>query len=45
MAAIAGAPTKISARLSCAKPNINETAGDATQMIMFSKTSCTWTED
>jgi hypothetical protein len=42
MATIAGAQTKISARLSCAKPNVNETAGDAAQMIMFSKASCTW---
>jgi len=42
MAAIAGAQTKISARLSCAKPNVNETAGDAAQMIMFSRANCTW---
>lgn len=42
MAAIAGAQTKISARLSCAKPNVNETAGDAGQMIMFNKANCNW---
>ncbi|HEY8832755.1 MAG TPA: hypothetical protein VIM21_09590 [Gemmatimonadaceae bacterium] len=40
---IAGAQTKVSARLSCEKPNINETAG-AVQMIMFSKANCTWPE-
>jgi hypothetical protein len=42
IAAIAGAQTKISGRLSCEKPSINETAGDDAQMIMFSKASCTW---
>ena len=42
MATISGAQTKISARLSCAKPSVNETAGAAAQMIMFSKTNCTF---
>lgn len=39
---VAGAQTKISARLSCAKPNVNEMAGDGSQMIMYSKANCTW---
>jgi hypothetical protein len=42
MAAIAGAQTKISARLSCDKPNVNETGGQGAQMIMFNKANCTW---
>jgi len=42
MAATAGAQTKISARLSCAKPNINETGGSGPEMVMFSKANCTW---
>ena len=42
MAAIAGAQTKISARLSCDKPNVNETGGAGAQSIMFNKSNCTW---
>lgn len=45
MAAAAGAQTKVSARLTCSKPSINETAGDGAQMIMFSKANCTWASD
>jgi hypothetical protein len=41
-AVIAGAQTKISARLNCAKPNVNETAGSSPQMVMFSKANCSW---
>ena len=42
MAAIASAQTKVSARLSCAKPDVSERAGAGSQMIMFNKTNCTW---
>ena len=43
MAVIAGAQTKISGKLTCAKPTVRETAGESTQMIMFQKADCTWT--
>jgi hypothetical protein len=42
MAAAAGAQTKISARLSCDKPNVNETAGTGAQMILYNKANCSW---
>jgi hypothetical protein len=42
MAAIAGAQTKVTGRITCAKPSVNETAGAGAQMITFSKTNCTW---
>jgi hypothetical protein len=42
MTVIAGAQTKISARLTCDKPNVNETGGAGAQMIMFNKANCTW---
>lgn len=42
MAAIAGAQTKIAARLSCAKPNVRETGGESPEMVTFSKANCTW---
>jgi len=42
MTVIAGAQTKVSARLSCAKPNVNETGGAGPQTIMFNKANCTW---
>ena len=42
MAVIAGAQTKISGKLTCAKPNVRETGGDGGQMIMFQKANCTW---
>lgn len=43
MAVIAGAQTKITGKLTCAKPSVSETAGEGTQMIMFQKANCTWT--
>jgi hypothetical protein len=42
MTVIASAQTKISARLSCEKPNVNERGGEGAQMIMFNKANCTW---
>jgi hypothetical protein len=42
MAVIAGAQTSVSARLTCAKPSVNETAGEGAQMVTFSRTNCTW---
>ena len=43
MAVIAGAQTKISGKLTCAKPSVRETGGEGGQMIMFQKANCTWT--
>src|SRR2546423_12041310 len=43
MAVIAGAQTKITGKLTCAKPSVSETAGEGAQMIMFQKSNCTWT--
>jgi hypothetical protein len=43
MAVIAGAQTKITGKLTCAKPSVSETAGEGAQMIMFQKANCTWT--
>jgi hypothetical protein len=43
MAVIAGAQTKISGKLTCAKPSVSQTGGDGSQMIMFQKSNCTWT--
>ena len=43
IAVIAGAQTKITGKLTCAKPSVNGTAGDGAQMIMFQKSNCTWT--
>ena len=43
MAVVAGAQTKISGKLTCAKPSISQTGGDMGQMIMFQKSNCTWT--
>ena len=42
MTVIAGAQTKITGKLTCSKPNVNEMAGEGGQMIMFQKTNCTW---
>jgi len=42
MAVIAGAQTKITGKLTCAKPSVSETAGEGAQMIMFQKSNCTW---
>jgi hypothetical protein len=43
MAVIAGAQTKLSGKLTCAKPSVRETGGEGAQVIMFEKTNCTWT--
>ena len=42
MTVIAGAQTKITGKLTCSKPNVNEMGGEGAQMIMFQKTNCTW---
>lgn len=42
MAVIAGAQTKITGKLSCAKPSVNEMSGDGAHMIMFERANCTW---
>jgi hypothetical protein len=42
MAVITGAQTNVSARLTCAKPSVHETAGEGAQMVTFSRTNCTW---
>jgi hypothetical protein len=39
---IAGAQTKVSARLSCEKPNVRETGGEGAETVMFSKANCRW---
>ena len=43
MAVIAGAQTKISGKLTCAKPAVRETGGSGAQTIMFQRSNCTWT--
>jgi hypothetical protein len=43
MAVIAGAQTKITGKLTCAKPSVSETAGSGAQAIMFQRSNCTWT--
>jgi hypothetical protein len=42
MAVIAGAQTKITGKLNCAKPSVSQMGGDGSQMIMFQKSNCTW---
>jgi len=42
LAAIASAQTKITGKLTCAKPSVSQTGGDGAQMIMFQKANCTW---
>jgi hypothetical protein len=42
IAAIAGAQSKISGKLTCAKPSVSQMGGDGAQMIMFQKSNCTW---
>jgi hypothetical protein len=42
VAVVAGAQTKISDKLTCAKPSVRQMAGDGSQSIMFTKSSCTW---
>lgn len=43
MAVVAGAQTKLTGRLTCAKPNVSEMGGAGAQMIMFQRANCTWT--
>jgi hypothetical protein len=43
MAVIAGAQTKITGKLTCAKPSVSEAAGESGQMITFQKANCNWT--
>ena len=40
--AVAGAQTKIAGTLSCPRASVSEMGGDGGQMILFSKTNCTW---
>jgi hypothetical protein len=42
MAGIAGAQTKITGKLTCAKPSVREAGGEGAQMITFTKADCTW---
>ena len=42
MVVIAGAQTKISGKLTCAKPSVSQMGGDGSQMIMFQKANCNW---
>ncbi|HEX9129129.1 MAG TPA: hypothetical protein VF850_08215 [Gemmatimonadaceae bacterium] len=42
MAVIASAQTKVTGKLTCAKPSVSQTGGDMGQMIMFQKANCTW---
>jgi hypothetical protein len=39
---VAGAQTKISAKLACEKPSVRQMAGDGSQSIMFTKSNCKW---
>ena len=43
IATIAGAQTRITGKLSCAKPSASERAGEGSQMISFQRANCTWT--
>lgn len=43
MAVVAGAQTKLTGKLTCAKPTVSETGGSGAQMVMFQKANCTWT--
>ena len=43
MAVSADAQTRITGKLTCAKPSARETGGEGAQMIMFQKANCTWT--
>ena len=37
-----GAQTKITGKLTCAKPSVREAGGEGAQMITFTKADCTW---
>lgn len=43
MAVIAGAQTKITGKLTCAKPSVREGGGEGAQMVVFQRSNCTWT--
>jgi hypothetical protein len=43
IAVTAGAQTKITGKLTCAKPSVREGGGEATQMITFTRANCNWT--
>jgi len=42
MTVIAGAQTKITGKLTCAKPSVSEAAGDGAHTVMFNRSNCTW---
>ena len=42
MSVIASAQTRITGKISCSKPSVNEMAGGGSQGIMFQKSNCTW---
>ncbi len=42
VSAVAGAQTKITAKLTCSKPSVSEMAGEGSQMITFSRANCSW---
>jgi hypothetical protein len=42
MAFIASAQTRMSGKLTCAKPSLSEAAGSGAEMIMFQRATCTW---
>jgi hypothetical protein len=43
MTVIAGAQTKLSGRLTCAKPSVREAGGSGTDMVVFQRSNCNWT--
>jgi hypothetical protein len=43
MTVIAGAQTKVTAKLTCAKPSVREGGGEGAQMVTFQRANCTWT--
>lgn len=42
LAVTAGAQSKITGRLNCAKPSVREAGGEGSQMITFTKANCSW---
>jgi hypothetical protein len=42
MAVIANAQTKITGKLTCAKPSVSEMGGDGPDMITFQRANCSW---
>jgi hypothetical protein len=43
IAVTAGAQTKITGKLTCAKPSVREGGGEGAQMITFQRANCNWT--